>query len=44
MPFVSKRQARWMFANKPNMAKEWASKTADIKKLPEQKKLVKRRK
>ena len=25
MPFVSKKQARWLFANKPRMAKEWAS-------------------
>lgn len=34
MPFTSKSQARWMFANKPGMAKEWASKTPSIKKLP----------
>lgn len=34
MPFVSKKQARWMFANKPEMAKEWANKTNSIKKLP----------
>lgn len=33
MPFQSKAQARWMFSNKPEMAKEWASKT-DFKKLP----------
>lgn len=34
MPFQSKAQARWMFANKPKMAKEWASVTPSIKKLP----------
>lgn len=35
MPFVSKMQARWMFANHPKMAKEFASKTSNIKSLPE---------
>ena len=34
MPFVSKAQRRWMYANKPKMAKEWESKTKG-KKLPE---------
>lgn len=34
MSFKSKQQAKWMFANKPRMAKEWASKTSNIKKLP----------
>ena len=34
MPFKSRSQARWMFAKKPKMAKEWASKTPSIKKLP----------
>lgn len=34
MPFKSKAQQKWMFANKPEMAKEWASETPDIKKLP----------
>lgn len=34
MPFQSKSQAAWMFSHKPAMAKEWASKTADMKKLP----------
>jgi GMP synthase-like glutamine amidotransferase len=38
MPFESKSQQRWMFANKPEMAKVWASHTANIKKLPEKKK------
>ena len=26
---------KWMFANKPEMAKEWADETPNIKKLPE---------
>lgn len=34
MPFSSKKQAKWMFANKPAMATEWASKTPSIKSLP----------
>ena len=34
MPFVSQAQAKWMFANKPKMAKEWESKTPKGKKLP----------
>ena len=38
MPFQSKAQAKWMFANKPAMAKEWASKTKSIKALPKKKK------
>ena len=35
MPFDSKAQARWMFAKKPEMAKEWAGKTRNFKDLPE---------
>ncbi len=35
MPFKSKAQARFLFANHPNMAKEWADKTKSIKDLPE---------
>lgn len=35
MPFKSKAQARFMFAKKPAMAKEFASATKSIKKLPE---------
>lgn len=42
MPFVSKAQAKWMFENKPKMAKEWAEKTPDIKKLPKKKKKKKK--
>jgi hypothetical protein len=34
MPFRSKAQARWMFANKPKMAKRWAQHTPSIKALP----------
>jgi hypothetical protein len=26
MPFRSKKQMKWMFANKPAMAKKWVSK------------------
>ncbi len=37
MPFKSKAQQRWMFKNKPEMAKEWADETPDIKGLPERK-------
>lgn len=37
MPFKSKAQARWMFVNKPKMAKEWASKTPSMKSLPDYK-------
>jgi hypothetical protein len=35
MPFKSKRQMRWMFANHPEMAKRWAHETPDIKHLPD---------
>jgi hypothetical protein len=41
MPFKSKAQAKWMFANKPEMAKKWAKHTKSIKKLP--KKLKKKK-
>ena len=34
MPLKSKAQQKWMFANKPEMAKEWADKTPNIKSLP----------
>lgn len=36
MPFKSKKQAGFMFAKKPKMAKEWAEKTPDMKALPQQ--------
>ncbi len=35
MPFKSKKQMRWMFKNKPEMAKEFAAATPNPKKLPE---------
>lgn len=38
MPFESKAQMKWMFANHPGMAKKWAAHTPNIKALPEKKK------
>jgi len=35
MPFLSDSQRRWMFANHPEIAKEWAKETPNIKNLPE---------
>ncbi len=35
MPFKSKAQAKFMFAKKPKLAKEFASATKSIKALPE---------
>ncbi len=35
MPFKSNAQAKYMFARHPEIAKEFASKTKSIKKLPE---------
>ena len=35
MPFRSKAQARYMFAKKPALAKEFAAKTKSIKSLPQ---------
>ena len=37
MPFKSKAQAKFMFAKHPKMAKEFASKTPNMKALPEKK-------
>ena len=34
MPFKSKAQAKYMFAKKPALAKEFAAKTPSIKALP----------
>ncbi len=34
MPFQSKSQMAWMFANKPKMAKEWAAMTPSPYDLP----------
>ncbi len=35
MPFKSKAQRRWMFANDPAMAERWAHETAKGARLPE---------
>lgn len=35
MPFKSLAQARLLFAKHPEMAKEWAAKTPNMKALPE---------
>jgi hypothetical protein len=35
MPFTSKAQARYLYGVHPEVAKEFASKTANLKKLPE---------
>jgi hypothetical protein len=35
MPFKSKAQRAWMYANKPEMAKKWEDHTPKGKKLPE---------
>ena len=35
MPFKSKAQMRWMFANDPEMAKRWAKHTENVNKIPE---------
>ncbi len=37
MPFKSQAQRRWMYANKPAMAKRWSEHTPNIKNLPERK-------
>jgi hypothetical protein len=34
MPFKSKKQEKWMFATKPEMAKRWAKETPNQKSLP----------
>jgi hypothetical protein len=38
MPFKSRAQQRWMFANDPAMAKKWAEETPDMSKLPDKRK------
>jgi len=35
MPFKSKAQRKWMFANEVDMAKRWEEHTPKGKKLPE---------
>lgn len=37
MPFVSKSQRKWMYANNPEMAEEWEGHTPKDKKLPNKK-------
>jgi hypothetical protein len=34
MPFKSQKQAKYLFSQKPEIAKEFASKTKSIKSLP----------
>ena len=41
MPFKSKAQKKWMYANKPQMAALWQAETPKNKKLPNK---VKRKK
>lgn len=45
MPFKSKAQMRYLFAKHPEIAREFAEKTPDIKDLPEhvRKEAIKRR-
>jgi hypothetical protein len=43
MPFKSLAQARYMYKNKPEMAKEWSSKT-NWSKLPKKVKNAKKKK
>lgn len=44
MPFASKAQARYLFMNKPDIAKEFASKTKSISALPDRVKKKSKRK
>ncbi|MFA5572279.1 MAG: hypothetical protein WDA42_04165 [Candidatus Bathyarchaeia archaeon] len=44
MPFVSEQQRKWMWANKPEMAKKWEEHTPDDKKLPKKVKKKKEKK
>lgn len=41
MPFQSLQQMKWMYANKPEMAKERATETPNIQSLPKKKKATK---
>ncbi len=34
MPFKSQQQRKWMYSNKPEMAKRWEKETPKGKKLP----------
>jgi len=44
MPFKSKAQRKYMYANKPKLAKEFQAKTPTGKKLPEHVKKTKPKK
>ena len=44
MPLKSQAQRKWMWANKPKMAKEWEAHTPKGKKLPVRVKKKKRSK
>ncbi len=43
MPFKSKAQKRWMYANKPEMAAEWENYGGSSRYLPERAKPIKAR-
>ena len=43
MPFKSEAQRKWMYANHPDMAKEWESHTPKGEKLPKRKKRRRKR-
>jgi hypothetical protein len=34
MPFKSQQQRKWMYANDPQMARQWQEHTPEDKKLP----------
>lgn len=44
MPFKSEAQKKWMYANKPKMAKEWQDHTPKGKKLPKKAKKTRKKK
>jgi len=43
MPFKSKAQQRFMFAQHPDVAKRWAKKTSNMARLPEKMKIKKKK-
>lgn len=44
MPFKSEAQKKWMYANYPEMAKQWQKETPKEKKLPKRVKKKKKKK
>jgi len=38
VPFKSKKQEKWMWANKPKMARKWAKKYGSFRKLASKRK------